>query len=106
MNPAIRSLFPATEKYAYLNNAAVSPILTTAIDAINWQLADVATNGTRNFNQWVATKDRCRALIAEMLKVRAEQVAFLRNTSDGFASIANGLKWNAGDNIVSLAAYS
>lgn len=103
MNPAIRSLFPATERYAYLNSAAVSPIPTTAIDAINWQLADVATNGTRNFNQWVATKDRCRSLLAEMLKVRAEQVAFLRNTSDGFASIANGLKWNAGDNIVSFA---
>ncbi|MEQ1604549.1 MAG: aminotransferase class V-fold PLP-dependent enzyme [Pyrinomonadaceae bacterium] len=103
MNDAIRSLFPATEKYAYLNSAAVSPIPTTAIEAIDWQLADVAANGSGNFNQWVATKDRCRSLIAEMLKVRAEQVAFLRNTSDGFASIANGIDWKSGDNIVSFA---
>lgn len=103
MNESIRTLFPATEKYAYLNSAAVSPIPTTAIDAIDWQMADVAANGSVNFNQWVATKDRCRSLISEMLKVRAEQVAFLRNTSDGFASIANGLSWESGDNIVSFA---
>ncbi|HQZ96499.1 MAG TPA: aminotransferase class V-fold PLP-dependent enzyme [Pyrinomonadaceae bacterium] len=103
MNPAIRSLFPATEKYAYLNSAAVSPIPTTAIEAINWQLSDVATNGSVNFNEWVATKGRCRSIISEMLNVRPEQVAFLRNTSDGFASIANGLTWKAGDNIVSFA---
>src|SRR5690606_25321065 len=49
------------------------------------------------------TKGRCRALLAEMLNVRSEQIAFMRNTSDGFASIANGIDWNAGDNIVSFA---
>jgi len=104
MNDAIRSLFPATNTYAYLNSAAVSPIPTTAIEAINWQLNDVAGHGAAHFNDWVATKDRCRALIGEMLKVRPEQVAFMRNTSDGFSSIANGLDWGKGDNIVSFAA--
>ena len=38
-----------------------------------------------------------------MLNVRAEQIAFMRNTSDGFASVANGLEWEKGDNIVSFA---
>jgi selenocysteine lyase/cysteine desulfurase len=38
-----------------------------------------------------------------MLKVRAEQIAFMRNTSDGLATVANGLKWSAGDNIVTFA---
>ena len=104
MNETIRSQFAATEKYAYLNSAAVSPIPRAAIEAINWQLNDVAANGSINFNAWVATKDRSRVLISEMLKVRPEQVAFLRNTSDGIASIANGLPWRSGDNIVSFAA--
>lgn len=102
MNDAIRSLFPATQRYAYLNSAAVSPTPSTAIDAIKWQLNDVAANGSLHFNEWVATKDRCRSLLAQMLKVRPEQVAFLRNTSDGFASIANGLAWEKGDNIVTF----
>ena len=38
-----------------------------------------------------------------MLNVKAEQIAFMRNTSDGFASVANGLKWQKGDNIVTFA---
>ena len=102
MNDEIRALFPATEFYTYLNSAAISPIPTTALDAVTRQLADVAVNGSINYQNWVNTKDRCRELIAEMLRVRDEQVAFVRNTSDGIASIANGLKWKAGDNIVSF----
>ena len=103
MNDAIRSLFPAANNYTYLNSAAVSPIPTTAVAAINVQLADVAANGSKNYQDWVDTKDRARLIIAAMLNVRAEQIAFTRNTSDGFASIANGLPWKTGDNIVSFA---
>ncbi len=103
MNDAIRSLFPAASNYTYLNSAAVAPIPTTAIEAVNVQLADVSANGSKNFQSWVDTKDRARELIAEMLKVRPEQIAFTRNTSDGFSTIANGLPWKKGDNIVSFA---
>jgi cysteine desulfurase / selenocysteine lyase len=103
MNEQIRSLFPALEHYAYLNSAAVSPMPTTAIEAINKQLVDVSTHGSLHYLDWIATKNRSRDLIAEMLHVRSDQIAFLRNTSDGFASIANGIDWAEGDNIVSFA---
>lgn len=103
MDPEIRSLFPALERYAYLNSAAVAPLPTVAVDAINEQLRDVAAHGSVHYQEWVNTKERCRSIVSEMLHVRADQVAFVRNTSDGFASIANGLKWSAGDNIVSFA---
>lgn len=103
MNEAIRSLFPAANHSTYLNSAAVSPLPTTAIEAINGQLTDVAAYGSAHFQDWVDTKDRARALVAEMFHVRSDQVAFLRNTSDGVASIANGLTWRSGDNIVSFA---
>ena len=102
MNENIRKLFPAAEKYTYLNSAAVSPMPTVAVEAVLSQLKDVSENGTLNYTDWIATKDRARALIAEMLGVRSDQIAFLRNTSDGFASVANGLPWKKGDNIVSF----
>ncbi len=101
MNDQIRAHFPALATYNYLNSAAVAPIPTMAIEAINSQLTDVSANGSKNYPEWVATKNRARELVAEMLGVRAEQVAFMRNTSDGFASVANGISWKAGDNIVS-----
>lgn len=102
MNLEIRSLFPAASKYTYLNSAAVSPIPTTAIAAVTSQLNDVSLNGSNNFNDWVATKNRARVLVAQMLGAQPEQIAFMRNTSDGFASVANGLTWTNTDNIVSF----
>lgn len=103
MNEHIRSLFPALKNYTYLNSAAVSPLPATAIEAVHSQLVDVATNGTLNYLDWVATKNRARELVASMLGVRPEQVAFMRNTSDGFASVASGMDWDREDNIVSFA---
>lgn len=75
---------------------------TTAVDAVGSQLDDVALNGSRNYLEWVATKNRARALIASMLSVAPENVAFMRNTSDGFAAVASGMNWNSSDNIVSF----
>ena len=75
---------------------------TISIDAVISQLRDVSEHGSANYTDWVATKDRARETIAKMLNVRAEQIAFMRNTSDGFATVANGLTWKKGDNIVSF----
>lgn len=103
MNEEIRRLFPATEKYAYLNSAAVAPLPRIAAEAVYSQLKDVSENGSANYTDWIATKNRSRELVAEMLNVRPEQIAFMRNTSDGFASVANGLPWRKEDNIVTFA---
>ena len=103
MNQHIRSLFPALERYTYLNSAAVSPLPRTAVDAVMSQLNDVSNHGSEHYTDWIATKNRARGLVASMLNVRDDQVAFTRNTSDGFASVAGGIDWAEGDNIVSFA---
>jgi cysteine desulfurase/selenocysteine lyase len=102
MNDEIRALFPATKNYVYLNSAAVAPLPTVAVEAVNKQLRDVSENGSVNYADWIATKNRARETVAAMLKVRAKQIAFMRNTSDGFATVANGLAWKTGDNIVTF----
>lgn len=102
MNEKIRSLFPATAKYTYLNSAAVSPMPKISAEAVFRQLTDVSENGSANYADWIAVKQNARALVAQMLKVKAEQIAFMRNTSDGFATVANGMKWQKGDNIVTF----
>src|SRR5689334_9545127 len=102
MNDEIRTLFPALAHYTYLNSAAVSPMPRTAAEAVTTQLYDVSTHGSLHYLDWIATKNRARDLIAEMLNVRADQIAFMRNTSDGVAAIANGVDWAEGDNIVSF----
>lgn len=102
-NDHIRALFPAALRHTYLNSAAVAPPPTIATEAVMRQLEDVSRHGSSHYTQWVDTKNRCRGLVADMLNVQDGQIAFLRNTSDGFAAAARGIDWDAGDNIVSFA---
>jgi selenocysteine lyase/cysteine desulfurase len=102
MNTRIRRLFPITEEYVYLNSAAVTPPPTTAIEALNEQLRDVQMHGSLNYRHWVGRKESCRRLLANLIGARAEQIAFMRNTSDALSTIANGLKWKPGENIVTF----
>ncbi len=99
---AFRELFPITKRYNYLNHAAVSPLSLPALQAIESQLRDVQENGSVNFPDWVATKEYARKLLAGMLGARPEQVAFMRNTSDALSTVANGLTWRPGDNVVTF----
>lgn len=102
MNDNLRALFPVTERAIYLNHAAVSPPPTPTIKAVESQLADVSHDGSINFRSWLSVKESTRQSLAAMMGARPEQVAFLRNTSDGLSTVANGLEWRAGDNLVTF----
>ena len=103
MTPELRALFPVTEHLIYFNHAAISPPPTPTIRAIEAQLKDVHENGSLNFRSWIAVKEDARKLLANLLGARPEQVAFVRNTSDALSTVANGLNWRAGDNIVTFS---
>src|SRR5256885_4184710 len=102
MNKELRALFPITERVVYLNHAAVSPPPVPVREAVAAQLLDVALNGSTNYRNWVATRERARRQAAQMIGARPEQIAFTRNTSDGLSTIANGLRWHSGDNLVTF----
>lgn len=102
MTPELRALFPITERLVYLNHAAVSPLPITTIAATEAQLRDVFENGSLNFRSWLSVKEQARQLLANLLGARAEQVAFMRNTSDALSTVANGLAWKPGGNIVTF----
>jgi selenocysteine lyase/cysteine desulfurase len=103
MTPEVRALFPVTERLIYFNHAAVSPPPLPTVRAIEEQLKDVHENGSLNFRSWIAVKEDARKLLANLLGARPEQVAFVRNTSDALSTVANGLNWRAGNNIVTFS---
>ena len=102
MNDDLRALFAITGHFNYLNHAAVSPPPLPTVAAVHSQLQDVAKNGSVNFRDWLATKERVRNLLAGMLGARADEVAFVRNTSDALSTVANGMAWRPGDNLVTF----
>ncbi|MEN3332787.1 MAG: cysteine desulfurase / selenocysteine lyase [Blastocatellia bacterium] len=100
MNDTIRSLFPVTEKYIYLNHAAVSPLSTRVRQAMSRLIDDVTLNGSANYAEWLEVYERGRAAAALLVNARPSEIAFMRNTSDAISAVANGLAWRNGDNIV------
>ncbi|HEY3134634.1 MAG TPA: aminotransferase class V-fold PLP-dependent enzyme [Blastocatellia bacterium] len=100
MNQEIRSLFPVTEKYIYMNHAAVSPLSTRVRDAMNALVDDVMRNGIANYDAWLRTYEQTREAAARLVNAQPREIAFMRNTSDALSAVANGIDWREGDNVV------
>ena len=100
MNKAIRSLFPVTEEYVYMNHAAVAPLSTRVRDGMLALVEDVTRNGAVNYEEWCQTYERTRESAARLVNAAAHEIAFMRNTSDALSAVANGVDWHEGDNVV------
>jgi selenocysteine lyase/cysteine desulfurase len=100
VNQEIRSLFPVTEKYIYMNHAAVSPLSTRVRDAMNALVDDVMRNGIANYDAWLRTYEQTREAAARLVNAQPREIAFMRNTSDALSAVANGIDWREGDNVV------
>ena len=96
----IRSQYPVTQHCAYLDHAAAGPISRAVYDAIRTLSDDHLNFGTQNHQQWTSQHEKVRQDIGKLLNVPATQIAFTQNTSDGVSLLANGLAWQAGDNVV------
>lgn len=95
-----RRLFPITEQYAYLDHAAAGPPPSVVIDAVGTFLENRARSGSLFMDEAKAMCERTRGKVAEFVGAGADEIAFTKNTPDGLSIVANGLKWAAGDNIV------
>src|SRR5438093_2511109 len=99
MNEQIRQLFPVTQNYNYLNHAAVAPLPLPVYEAMQRHLRDQLENGAVNYFDWLAGIKHARQLCAQLINAAPDEIAFAPNTSAGLAMIANGLDWQAGDNL-------
>ena len=54
-------------------------------------------NGSLHYADWLATYDGLRQSPARLINAAPEEIALMKNTSEGIATIAMGLDWRAGD---------
>lgn len=84
-----------------MNHAAVSPLSSTVCNEIHRHLR-VRNRGP--FNLFEGSQQaiaECRGRIAGLIGAPStDQIAFTRNTSDGLNIIAEGIRWNKGDEIL------
>src|SRR5438309_2083064 len=88
----VRALFPAVQKYTYLNAAASSPLALPVAAAVEAHLKDTVENGDLSFPRWLELKEKLRARVGRFIGAEAGCVAFVPSTSVGFGVIGHLLR--------------
>ncbi|MBU7016352.1 MAG: aminotransferase class V-fold PLP-dependent enzyme [Theionarchaea archaeon] len=96
----IRELIPTSQKYVYLNHAACSPLPTLVTTAQSQYLKERSLDAEVAFDSWVEHSEKTRQLIAEFIHASPEEIAFLKNTTEGINVVAHMLTYERGDNVV------
>ncbi len=95
-----RDHFPVTKELIYLNHAAVSPLCRRASDAMKWLADDGCRWGSLHYDQWLASYEGLRVAAAKLIGAHRDEIAHVKNTSEGIATIAMGMDWKSGDRVV------
>jgi cysteine desulfurase/selenocysteine lyase len=97
-----RDQFPVTANLVYMNHAAVAPLCKPAADAMKALADDCLSFGSLHYDQWLAAYEGLRKSAATMINCSPREIAIVKNTSEGIATIAMGFKWRTGDKIVAF----
>jgi selenocysteine lyase/cysteine desulfurase len=92
--------FPVRERLVYLNHAAVAPLCKPAADAMKHLAEDCLHFGSLHYSEWMAVYHGLRVAAARLINAEAAEIALVKNTSEGIATIALGLDWKPGDRMV------
>lgn len=98
-----RRQMPVASRWAYLDHAAVAPWTAPARDALRAWADDLAANGDTNWPAWARRLEHLRAAAARLLGATHEEIALVRNTTEGINLVAEGFPWRDGDNLVTPA---
>jgi selenocysteine lyase/cysteine desulfurase len=97
---AFRREIPAAQRWIYLDHAAVAPLTARARQALTDWATDVAENAAPHWSAWQREVEEVRRKAARLLGADPEDLAFIKNTSEGVGIVAEGVRWQPGDNMV------
>src|ERR1700674_5158252 len=100
--PDYRRFFPVTDNLIYLNHSGVGPLCLPAAEAMERLTRDALDYGSLHYGQWLETYDGLRRAAALLVNGTPEEIALVKNTSEGIATVAMGLDWRPGDRIVAF----
>jgi selenocysteine lyase/cysteine desulfurase len=93
--------FPILQGAPYLNHAAVGPWPRCTTEAVQAFAEENMRRGSANFWEWVTRENELRQNLAQLTGAASEDdIALLKNTTEGISMVAWGLDWQDGDNVV------
>jgi cysteine desulfurase / selenocysteine lyase len=97
-----RDQFPVTDRLIYMNHAAVAPLCRPAAAAMQHLAQDALNFGSDHYQEWMDTYHGLRVATARMINAEPGEIAIVKNTSEGIATVAIGLCWKPGDVVVAF----
>ena len=96
---ALRSSFSGASRGPYMDVAARSLLFAGARKALDDYL-DANAMGSLNKSELFAAAETTRSLLARLIGAQADEIAYTQNVTNGIATFAASLPWQAGDNVV------
>jgi len=98
---SLRGEFPLQKDLLYMNAANIAPAPTVVWREYQRQLADFQANPAfQNREQYKRLAEIARDRIARFVKADREEIAIMRNTSEGSNLIAQGVRLQRGDEVL------
>lgn len=91
--------FPVLARRDFFNHAGVAPISGAAAEAIR-RFADQAETDVYIGTNWYVDVENLRKSAASLINAHRDEIAFVKNTSEGLSFVANGVDFQPGDVIV------
>jgi len=96
---SVREFFPVTRNYNFQNHAAVAPLCAPAAEAMQRYAREVSECASVR-SDFYREAEQVRRVAAQLINAAPEEIAFIKNTTEGLGWVANGLSWSTGDNVV------
>src|SRR5689334_18664756 len=97
-----RNEFPVTKELVYLNHAAVAPLCRPSAEAMKALADDACQYGSLHYERWMESYDGLRRAAAKLINASPGEIAIVKNTSEGIATVALGFHWKPGDRVVAF----
>ena len=93
--------FQLEKDIIHLNHAAVGPWPIATALAVKAFADENISIGSKYYEKWVQRETELRQKLAALINAPSpDDIALLKNTSEGLSFIAHGLKWRPGENVV------
>lgn len=97
-----RDQFPVAENLIWLHHAGVSPLCLPASKAMKELTDDAEKWASFHFFDWMKVYESIRVEGAMLIGAQREEIAIIKNTSEGISMVQRGLSWKAGDRMVAF----
>jgi selenocysteine lyase/cysteine desulfurase len=95
--------FPVTNRWAYLDHAAIAPLPRRSGDVMRAWVAEQEANGCVNWLDWRNELEVIRGRAATLINADPAEIAFITSTTMGIGLVAEGFPWQSGDNVVTAS---